>query len=89
MAGKIFVLHGVNEFTELTPIWWGEGKDRGGFAPMYIGKERHQICSVYNWYKRTFVEIYFQYMKPPFTDAEYRVKMKNAEDIKISETSGK
>jgi len=59
-------------------IWWGEGKDRGGFIPVYVGKQRHQLCSIYNWYKRTLVEIYFQYMKPPFTPAEYRLKLKNA-----------
>ena len=57
-------------------IWWGEGKDRGGFVPVYVGKQRHQLCSIYNWYKRSLVEIYFQYMKPPFTSAEYRQKLK-------------
>jgi hypothetical protein len=57
-------------------IWWGEGKDRGGFVPVCVGKQRHQLCSVYNWYKRSLVEIYFQYMKPPFTASEYRHKLK-------------
>jgi hypothetical protein len=59
-------------------IWWGEGKDRGGFVPVYVGKQRHQLCSVYNWYKRSLVEIYFQHMKPPFDALEYRRKIKNA-----------
>jgi len=59
-------------------IWWGEGKDRGGFVPVYVGKQRHQLCSIYNWYKRTLVEIYFQYMKEPFTSTEYRMKLKNS-----------
>ena len=59
-------------------IWWGEGKDRGGFVPVYVGKQRHQLCSIYNWYKRTLVEIYFQYMKPPFDSAEYRQKLKTS-----------
>ena len=58
-------------------IWWGEGKDRGGFVPVYVGKQRHQLCSIYNWYKRTLVEIYFQYLKEPFTATEYRMKLKN------------
>jgi len=58
-------------------IWWGEGKDRGSFVPVYVGKQRHLLCSIYNWYKKTFVEIYFQYMKEPFTSMEYRMKMKN------------
>jgi len=58
-------------------IWWGEGKDRGGFVPVYVGKQRHQLCSIYNWYKRTLVEIYFQYMKEPFTSTEYRMKLKS------------
>ncbi|MCL2603060.1 MAG: hypothetical protein FWD90_01110 [Defluviitaleaceae bacterium] len=58
-------------------IWWGEGKDRGGFVPVYIGKQRHQLCSVYNWYKKSLVEIYFQYMKEPFTSTEYRMELKN------------
>ena len=57
-------------------IWWGEGKDRGGFVPVYVGKQRHQLCSIYNWYKKSMVEIYFQYMKPPFTAMEYRQKHK-------------
>ena len=59
-------------------IWWGEGKDRGSFIPVYVGKKRHQLCSIYNWYKRTLVEIYFQYMKEPFATSEYRDKLKNA-----------
>ena len=59
-------------------IWWGEGKDRGGFVPVYVGKQRHQLCSVYNWYKRTLVDIYFQHMKEPFTSIEYRLKLKNS-----------
>jgi len=58
-------------------IWWGEGKDRGGFVPVYVGRQRHQLCSVYNWYKRTLVEIYFQYMKEPFSSSDYRMKLKN------------
>jgi hypothetical protein len=37
-------------------IWWGEGKASGGFVPVYIGKQRHQLCSIYNWYKRTLVQ---------------------------------
>ncbi|MDR1052268.1 MAG: hypothetical protein LBP95_14650 [Deltaproteobacteria bacterium] len=57
-------------------IWWGEGKDHGGFVPVYVGKQRHQLCSIYNWYQRTLVEIYFQHMKPPFTESEYRQKLK-------------
>lgn len=59
-------------------IWWGEGKDRGAFVPVYVGKQRHQLCSIYNAYKRSLVEIYFQYMKPPFTESKYRQKLKTA-----------
>ena len=59
-------------------IWWGEGKDHGSFIPIYIGKQRHQLCSIYNWYKRTLVEIYFQYIKEPFATSEYRRNLKNA-----------
>lgn len=57
-------------------IWWGEGKTHGSFVPEYLGKQRHQLCSVYNWHKSTLVEIYFQYMKPPFNETPYRLKLK-------------
>jgi len=58
-------------------IWWGEGKDFGSFVPVYAGTQRHQLCSIYNLTKKTIVELYFQYMKEPFSSPEYRIKLKN------------
>jgi hypothetical protein len=59
-------------------IWWGEGKKYGGFVPVYAGKQRHQICSIYNWHNNSIIEMYFYYMKPPFNEIEYRMKLKSA-----------
>ena len=58
-------------------IWWSDAK-RGGFVPVYDGTQRYQLCSIYNSYKSTLVEIYFQFMKPPFDDMEYKLKLKSA-----------
>ena len=69
----------IGSFEELgCSIWWGEGKMHGSFVPIYEGKQRHQLLSVYSWHKSTLIEIYFQYMKPPFDALEYRLKLKSA-----------
>jgi hypothetical protein len=56
-------------------IWWGKGQTYASFVPEYIGKRKHQLLSVYSL-KSTTIEIYFQYMKPPFNTPEYRAKFK-------------
>lgn len=59
-------------------IWWGKGKVNSAFVPVYRGKQEHSLFSVTNWYKNTLLEMYFQHMKPPFNEQEYKLKMKMA-----------
>jgi hypothetical protein len=58
-------------------IWWSEGKIAGGFVPIYIGKQRHQLCNIYAYFKHTRIELYFQHMKPPLDTMEHRLNLKN------------
>ena len=67
----------IASFEELgCSFWWGEGKIHGSFIAVYEQKQRHLLCSVYNWDKATRIQIQFGYMKPPFDTMDYRVKLR-------------
>lgn len=61
----------LKEFSDMgCRIYWGRGQKFAGFVPVYDGKSRHQLCSVYSSDKMTSVEVYFQYFKAPFHSEE-------------------
>lgn len=70
-------------------ISWGHGKTHGSFVPIYVGKQNYQLCSVYPWNTRTLIEIYFQYLKPPFDTMEFkhelRAKLEKISGVQIPE----
>ena len=57
-------------------IWWGRGKQYGGFTPIFESQQRHLLCYVYNWDKYTRIQMQFGSMKSPFNNDEYRTKQK-------------
>lgn len=68
----------LQEFTRMgCYIYWGKGQKLGGFTPVYVGNQRHQLASIYSYSGKIRAEICFQYLKAPFDTKEKQTELLN------------